>query len=119
MSTQTGPIAISPRFSMSSVPALPGVITTYWLKSLRLASDLSIVAFCAGSYGPFSSLSPSPLFAATQPMTKPTPDMPFLTPLYPNCFGFFFAQSDNSPNDLGGDFTRSGLYANAIWLWNI
>src|SRR6266571_5034879 len=42
MSTQTGPIAISPRFNMSSVPALPGVITTYWLKSFRPVSALSI-----------------------------------------------------------------------------
>jgi hypothetical protein len=44
MSTHTGPIAISPRFSMSSVPALPGVITTYWLKSFSPDSDFSIVA---------------------------------------------------------------------------
>ena len=54
---------------------------TYWLKSLRPASDLSIAALAAGSYGPFSSLSRMPLFASTQPMTKPTPDMPPLTPL--------------------------------------
>ncbi len=81
MSTQTGPIAISPRFSMSSVPALPGVITTFWLKSLRLASDFSIVALSPAAYGPFSSLSPRPELAETQPITKPTPDMPPLTPL--------------------------------------
>jgi hypothetical protein len=81
MSTHTGPIAISPRFSMSSVPALPGVITTYWLKSLRLASDLSIRAFFDASYGPLTSWSPMPAFALTQPITKPTPDMPPLTPL--------------------------------------
>ena len=66
---------------MSSVPALPGVSTTYWLKSLRLAvSGRSITAFFDGSYGPFSSCSAMLLFAATQPMTKPTPDMPPLTP---------------------------------------
>ena len=41
----------------------------------------SQIAFAAGSYGPFSSLSPMPLFAATQPMTNPTPDIPPLTPL--------------------------------------
>ena len=81
MSTHTGPIAISPRFSMSSVPALPGVITTNWLNSLRLASDFSIAALAAGSYGPFSSLSAMPLFADTHAVTKPTPDMPPLTPL--------------------------------------
>ena len=82
MSTQTGPIAISPRFSMSSVPALPGVITTYWLNSFRLASDLSIVAFIFGSYGPFSNMLRMPgSLASTQPITKPTPDMPPLTPL--------------------------------------
>src|SRR5579864_3020655 len=78
---QTRPIAISPRFSISSVPALPGVITTYWLKSFKPASDLSMTAFAFGSYGPFSSWSRIPLFASTQPMTKPTPDMPPLTPL--------------------------------------
>jgi hypothetical protein len=81
MSTQTGPIAISPRFSMSSVPALPGVITTYWLKSFRPASALSIAGPDEASNGPFSSLSPMPLYADTQPVTKPTPDMPPLTPL--------------------------------------
>ena len=81
MSTHTGPIAISPRFSMSSVPAFPGVSTTYWLNSLRLASERSITAFFDGSYGPFSSCSAMPLLAATQPITKPTPDMPPLTPL--------------------------------------
>ncbi len=81
MSTQTGPMPISPRFSMSSVPALPGVITTFWLNVFRLASARSISALAAGSYGPFSSLSPRLLLAATQAMTKPTPDMPPLTPL--------------------------------------
>jgi len=37
MSTQTGPIVISPRFSMSSVPALPGVTVTFLLNSFSLA----------------------------------------------------------------------------------
>jgi hypothetical protein len=66
---------------MSSVPALPGVSTTYWLNSLRLASERSMTAFFAGSYGPLTSWSPIPAFALTQPITKPTPDIPPLTPL--------------------------------------
>ena len=81
MSTHTGPIAISPRLSMSSVPALPGVITTYWLNSLSPPSALSIAAFEFASYGPFSSWSDRPLYAETHPVTKPTPDIPPLTPL--------------------------------------
>ena len=44
MSTQTGPMAISPRLSMSSVPALPGVKETFSLKAFSFlkASDMLV-----------------------------------------------------------------------------
>jgi hypothetical protein len=46
---------------MSSVPALPGVITTYWLNSFNPESALSITGCVDASYGPFSSFSAIPL----------------------------------------------------------
>ena len=49
MSTHTGPIVISPRFSMSSVPALPGVKTMNLLNSFSPVSALSIAAFLPAS----------------------------------------------------------------------
>ena len=49
MSTHTGPMVISPRLSMSSVPALPGVMVTWALKAFISVSACSILAFSAGS----------------------------------------------------------------------
>jgi hypothetical protein len=42
-------MAISPRFSMSRVPALPGVMTTFLLNSFKSASALSQAALVAAS----------------------------------------------------------------------
>ena len=56
MSTHTGPMAISPRFSMSSVPALPGVMVTFGVEGFISASAGSIFAFSAGVVRPLVEL---------------------------------------------------------------
>ena len=58
MSTHTGPMAISPRFSMSSVPALPGVMVTLALNGFISVSAASIFGFIGGIVGAFFELRP-------------------------------------------------------------
>ena len=50
-----------------------------------------------------------PLFQYTQPVVKPVPLMPPLTPLYPNLRGLALIHATSSSNVFGGFLTRSGL----------
>ena len=60
---------------------VPWVFLLLGVRSMLPVDLAPMTAFFAGSYGPFSSWSAMPLFAETQPITNPTPDMPPLTPL--------------------------------------